>query len=293
MGRQGVESSTGVKEKIQKKQKNTIQEFSETYNVETDFFIPLQKCRENLLRLNEIKQYIEDNEFLKNVSWENHFLKINGLNTKFQSLEREMGFKNQPAGVINQQEIYSQYVTEHDLEDIYRAIYEYLSLNADIEERTTKIFNRINEQYLEEIFLYQNKLTLMASPNASVSSELVKFSAFFTSFKSKNIERISIESDKYVTYQLKSKENTSKLDVIKEFKIQDRTYNIKMLYEQMLHYEESLYKLIECITDVEQKEKISKLNKRLLVLTWVSVAFVITQTLIGVISAYISFKGLK
>ncbi|PER68562.1 hypothetical protein CN503_09495 [Bacillus cereus] len=293
MGRQGVESSTGFKEKIKKKHKNTVQEFSEIYNVETDFFIPLQKCRENLLRLNEIKQYIEENGFLEKVLWKNHFLKIDGLNTRFQSLEREMGFKNQPSGVINQQEIYGQYVTEHEIEDIYRAIHKYLSLNADIEERTTKIFDRINEQYLEEIFFYQNKLKMMASPTASVTSEIVKFSAFFTSFKSKNIERISIESDKYVTYQLKSKENISKTDVIHEFKIQDRTYNIKMLYEQMLHYEESLYKLIECITDVEQKEKVSKLNKRLLVLTWVSVAFVITQTFIGVISTYISFKGLK
>ena len=138
-----------------------------------------------------------------------------------------MGFKNQPSGVINQQEIYGQYVTEHEIEDIYRAIHEYLSLNADIEERTTKIFERINEQYLEEISIYQSRLKMMASPTASVTSELVKFSAFFISFKSKNIERISIESDKYVTYQLKSKENTSKLDVIEEFKIQDRTYNIK------------------------------------------------------------------
>ena len=65
------------------------------------------------MRLNEIKQYIEDNGFL--VGKGKSLSKINGLNTRFQSLEREMGFKNQPSGVINQQEIYGQYVTEHEI----------------------------------------------------------------------------------------------------------------------------------------------------------------------------------
>ncbi|MGX5518848.1 hypothetical protein [Bacillus cereus] len=259
---------------------NVVQEFSQVYIVPDDYFIPLQKCRLNLMKLNELKNYIESNSFLDNVAWENHFLKIDGLNAKFQDLERMMGIQKQPSEIIGSREIYDKYVKEHTSEDICKSIYSYLSLNADIEKRMEKIYERINDEYLTRIGNYQENFN---SSSSETKLELIKFSAFFTSCRAINIQKVSINSDKYVTYQLKSKlENLTELDVDTHFKVQDRSYNIQILHDKMIHYEESLYKLLECIINIEQKENTSNLNRRLLVLTWISVIFVITQTIIGV-----------
>ncbi|ARJ25692.1 hypothetical protein B7492_32170 (plasmid) [Bacillus mycoides] len=260
--------------------KNIIQEFSQVYCIPNDYFIPLQKCRLSIMRLNELKSYIESNVFLDNVDWGNQFLKINGLNAQFQDLERKIGIQNQPSEIIGRDEIYVKYVKEHTSKEMCESIYDYLSLNAKVEERIMKIYERVNEEYLKKI---ENLQKSIKEVSIDSTVELVKFSSFFTSCRAKNINKVSIDSDKYITYQIKSNsENLNNLDVEIEFKIQDRSYNIQVLYNRMVHYEDSLYKLLECIINIDQKENTSKLNKRLLRLTWISVFFVITQTIIGV-----------
>lgn len=260
--------------------RNVIHEFLEVYHIEQDLFKPLIKCRENIYKLDGIEGFVLENPFVKEVEWNNYVLKNKGLWAKFNSLERRMGFIDNETDVMSQQTIYDEHINDFELKDVCIAIYDYLVLNVEIEEQIEKMLTRANAEYAEKLNGLGNLLD-MNSPEKS--AEFMKFGSFYSSIFVKSIKNISVDSNKYITYQIKAKENLKTLGVQTMFKLKDRTYNIKQLYERMVHNEESLYNLLGCLANIEQKEKISQLNNRLYWLTGISAAMVILQTIIAIV----------
>lgn len=247
-------------------------------------FEPMKQARLSSYRLTEIEDYIKETEILDKDNWGYLLQKKKRCVDRFIELEKTMGVGKKP-------EKYESFTLNNEsmtVKEMIDIIFSYLKVNADMEE----VIERLLEKIVKDL---KAKINL----NLEMLDNQLSAMEFHRELKTQRIYQLNnvhTDWDKQVTYLIKTKtkEFSSDINSIPKeermIKVKDYSFRIEKLYEEIAACESTLLKIHEGFVSNAKVKQIEKsndiqnqINKKLFLLTSITLGFVVIQTVIGIL----------
>ncbi|WP_226619742.1 hypothetical protein [Cytobacillus firmus] len=247
-------------------------------------FEPMKQARLSRYRLKEIEDYIKETETLDKDNWGYLFQKKKWCVDRFIELEKKMGINKEP----EKYEDFTLTNKSKTAKEMIDIIISYLKVNADMEE----VIERLLEKIVKDL---KAKINI----NLEMLDNQLSAMEFHRELKTQRIYQLNnvhTDWDKQVTYLIKTKtkEFSSDINSIPKeermIKVKDYSFRIEKLYEEIAACESTLLKIHEGFVSNAKVKQIEKsndiqnqINKKLFLLTSITLGFVVIQTVIGIL----------